>query len=644
MLKILSFDFAAFTLLIILLGSVILRRMTKGISNKCYLLTLITLLVTTIFDIWAIHLDNIDADAGIMYIAHLGYLIFRNVTTPVYLAYVISLTDSWHKFRASIVQQLTFFVPVTGVTVMLCINHFIGFPVFSVANGGYTHEAAFCVLYIAALYYMVLGVIYLIKYRRLLKASRVAAIIAIIPLNLAALGIQLFNRNTTVEMFACALSVLFISMTTQRPEDHIDPTTKLGNFTAYSNALKRNLDNDKKFTIIMLNIGNISSIQSMIGYDALQSLLMRTANKLNKIDRELKSHADLYFLDSGRFRIILQGKNRTKADAFAEAVNSAFSRNIAENELSLTIIAHVCIVHCPEDTADFKLLSTFGASFHENVKVRATVLRASEIMRNQQMDLMRNIDEIIEKALKNRSFKVYYQPIFSVEKQKFTTAEALLRLIDDEYGFIPPDVFITAAEKSGAIHRIGDFVLDEVCRFIASDSYKKLGLDYIEINLSVAQCMHGDLTDKVLETLKKHGVRSDQINLEITETAASYAQNVMKNNLDKLSTAGISFSLDDYGTGYSNMRRVVQLPLKIIKLDKSFVDEQANPKMWCVLENTVKMIKDMDMEIVVEGVETADMADKFSAINCDFIQGYYFSKPIPENDFVEFISNAQKSA
>lgn len=96
MLKILSFDFAALTLLIILLGSVILRRMTKGVSNKCYLLTLLTLIITTVFDIWAIHMDNIDADAGIMYIAHLGYLIFRNVTTPVYLAYVISLTDSWH--------------------------------------------------------------------------------------------------------------------------------------------------------------------------------------------------------------------------------------------------------------------------------------------------------------------------------------------------------------------------------------------------------------------------------------------------------------------------------------------------------------------------------------------------------------------
>lgn len=183
-------------------------------------------------------------------------------------------------------------------------------------------------------------------------------------------------------------------------------------------------------------------------------------------------------------------------------------------------------------------------------------------------------------------------------------------------------------------------MLDEVCRFIASDNFREIGLDYIEINLSVAQCMHGDLADKVLDTMKKYNVSPDQINLEITETAVSYGQNIMKNNLDKLSNAGISFSLDDYGTGYSNMRRVIQLPLKIVKLDKSFVDEQNNPKMWIMIQNTVKMLKDMNMEIVVEGIEDEEMVDQFSALECDFIQGYYFSRPVPEDEFVEFIRKA----
>ena len=115
-------------------------------------------------------------------------------------------------------------------------------------------------------------------------------------------------------------------------------------------------------------------------------------------------------------------------------------------------------------------------------------------------------------------------------------------------------------------------------------------------------------------------VSPNSINLEITETAASYSQRVMTENLNKLSRAGLTFSLDDYGTGYSNMKRVIQLPLKIVKLDKSFVDEQHNPKMWIFLQNTVKMLKDMKMEIVVEGIETQEMVDAFSNLRCDFIK------------------------
>ena len=254
----------------------------------------------------------------------------------------------------------------------------------------------------------------------------------------------------------------------------------------------------------------------------------------------------------------------------------------------------------------------------------------------RMVSLLTDVDDIIERAFANHSFHVYYQPIYSIEKKKFLSAEALLRLIDEKEGFISPEVFIPAAEKSGAIHKIGDFVMEEVCRFIASDEYKKLGLEYIEVNLSVSQCMRHGLAEHLLAIMKKYGVSSDQVNLEITETAASYDQNVMAENLSELSSAGISFSLDDYGTGYSNMYRIAALPLKIVKLDKTFVNNQ-NAKMWTILQNTVRMIKDLNMEIVVEGIETEDMVKKFSDLHCDFIQGFYFSKPVPREEFVQFI-------
>ena len=118
----------------------------------------------------------------------------------------------------------------------------------------------------------------------------------------------------------------------------------------------------------------------------------------------------------------------------------------------------------------------------------------------------------------------------------------------------------------------------------------------------------------------------------------------MLNNIQKLSSLGFSFSLDDYGTGYSNIKRVVTLPLKIIKFDKTFVNEVNNPQMQIVLKNNIEMMKEMKKEIVVEGIETNEMLKVFSDYHCDFIQGFYFSKPLPVNDFCSWVDNWKKQA
>ena len=154
--------------------------------------------------------------------------------------------------------------------------------------------------------------------------------------------------------------------------------------------------------------------------------------------------------------------------------------------------------------------------------------------------------------------------------------------------------------------------------------------------------MKPQLADDVIQILNKYHVSVNQINLEITETAASYSQNTMMENIEKLVQAGVSFSLDDYGTGYSNMQRIASMPFHIVKLDKSFTNTYNDTKMMIVLENTIRMIKDMDMKIVVEGIETKESMKQFSALECEYIQGYYYSKPIPKQEFIEFIIEEHK--
>ena len=213
----------------------------------------------------------------------------------------------------------------------------------------------------------------------------------------------------------------------------------------------------------------------------------------------------------------------------------------------------------------------------------------------------------------------------------------MIRLKDEKYGFISPEVFIPVAEKSGAIHKIGDFVLEQVCAFIASDEYKKLGMSYIEVNLSVVQCMQPKLANHIMEILTRYGVRPEQLNLEITETAASISQQALEDNIKDLTNMGMKFSLDDFGTGYSNMQRIVKLPFDIIKLDRTFSELYDNPKLGIVLTNAINMIKAMKMKIVVEGVETEGIYDVAVEEQADILQGYYFSRPVPAGDFQKML-------
>ncbi len=603
----------------------------------------VSAIASTAFDIWAVLLDNAHVTNRIsLYMAHSGYLLLHSFMSPAYVAYIISKTDTWHKLTKLPFMCIFHLSGFVAVLVAIIINPFNGW-MFNFDNGVYTRGEGFWLLYFCAALYIVTGMIYLITYHKLFTIGKLLALLALFPLMILAIVVQCFYPNSLVEMFANALGLLLITMTLQRPEDYIDSFTGLRKYNAYAEDIKKAFANDKEVTIIMLNIANFNSLQSMLSYDSARVLLDHVTDVLIEENTNHKARAELCYLDSGRFRVVVNGYNSSKAVQLAEALNERMKNKIELNGYYIEIIPYICITKCPQDIKDFKSLASFGSDFHEKLPYSGEVLYAADVFEQKKFNLLSQMDTIIESALVNHKFKVYYQPIYSVEEQRFVTAEALLRLIDDEHGFIPPDVFIPVAEKNGGIHKIGEYVLEEVCRFISSDSFKELDLNYIEINLSVTQCMQVDLPDKVMDILKKYNVRPDQINLEITESQSTYEQNLMQNNLNRLSDAGISFSLDDYGTGYSNVKRVMSLPLKIVKLDKTFVDEQDNPKMRVVLQNTVKMLKDMDMEIVVEGIETENMVKHFSELKCDFIQGYYYSKPIPEEQFVEFILNAKRN-
>ena len=151
------------------------------------------------------------------------------------------------------------------------------------------------------------------------------------------------------------------------------------------------------------------------------------------------------------------------------------------------------------------------------------------------------------------------------------------------------------------------------------------------------QCLRSDLAEEIISLCHKYRVDPSRINLEITETASAYSQSKLYGNISTLSEHGFTFSLDDFGTGYSNLMRIASLPLDIVKLDRAFVLMEESGGHHVIIKNVVKMLKNMNMNVVVEGIETEDMLSAFTDMGVDEIQGYYFSRPLTKQAYIRFV-------
>jgi EAL domain-containing protein (putative c-di-GMP-specific phosphodiesterase class I) len=247
------------------------------------------------------------------------------------------------------------------------------------------------------------------------------------------------------------------------------------------------------------------------------------------------------------------------------------------------------------------------------------------------------LSTIIDDAIRDEIFEVYYQPIYCVADGRFHSAEALVRLNDPTFGFVSPGLFIPEAEQSGAIIDIGTILLKKICAFLAVIDFHNTGLAYVEVNLSTEQCVRPQLAGELLTIIDTYGIEPSRMNLEITETSATFSQAVVEANVRRLAAAGFTFSLDDYGTGYSNVTRALALPFSLIKLDKSFADGLDDERRSVACARSIQMMHEIGCQVLVEGVETGAQARALADMGADYLQGYRYARPMPEAEFVSFL-------
>lgn len=633
--RLVYYDYCSLILLSMILISTVLRKMTKGRLNRLFLMLVVTAFIATAADILSITHDNVMyTNMSTRQIENMVYLLAHSMTTPLFASYVTEMTDTSHILRRSRVVGILINVPYIATVTGILSNPLTGWMFGFNGRNQYVRGPQFWLMYISVAVYVVYSLYIMIRFRKSIGIARWSSLMVLLAGMLSAVIMQYFFPKYPVEMFANAVGLLFISVMVQRPEEIMDVESGAMSRNAFASDLQRSFDNNKDFDLIIVKLANLHSFGELLGYDERIGVLKEARARISRECLSKGVFPEVYYLRGGVFALSVDGAGRKRTKALAETLFDAMKEPVGMSHMQINLLTYVCVIDVPVDISDSKAMSDF---INSAIPAESHVTYAKDILSSGRYDMIMDMDSIINRAVTEDRLEVYYQPIYSTVDNRFNSAEALIRLNDDKYGFVPPDLFIPAAEKNGMIHKIGSFVLESVCRFISSEEFERLGLDYIEINLSVVQCMNSGLADEIIGMLKKYGVSHDKINLEITETFAAHYQSVMEENIKKLCEAGITFSLDDFGTGYSNMQSIALLPLVITKLDKSFTTMDENDKMALVVSHSIDLIKALKMKIVVEGVETKEMLARFSSLGCEYIQGYYFSKPLPRDEFVSYI-------
>lgn len=634
------YDVAALIICSIVFVVFILYKNFPSLQTFLYYILLSSTLISVVFDLITAYTNSNwgREHLALNYALNVIYLLSFNIIPAVYFCFTVSLVKK--RSQVTNIYRLCGILPFAFSFVYIILSPLTGFVFHFSEASGYTHGPGMTLLYINSLLYLLLSVIITIRYHDSLSIIQRISVGFFTASSILVVIIQYFLPKYLLIEFIVAISMFFIYLTLQNPLEFKDALTGSFNRSAFIKMTDERLDRQKSFKVLALQIDGLKFINEKFGMEKGDNLIKRIASFLHTLTPSNR----VFHLSASQFALLIPEEE--DEEAYIQTILARFEKPFYLHQMEMSLWVYLCCISCPEhaktindilDTIDYSLRTA------KHQKRNCVVYVDEEILAKKRRESA--VEHAIEQAIANENFDVYYQPIFSVSAHKYASAEALIRLNDPELGFIPPDEFIPMAEKNGLIIQIGEIVFRKVCQFIMTNQLWEKDITCIHVNLSVVQCMQEDLSATLIKIADSYQIPYSMINLEITETAAVDSGEKLLMHMHQLMDKGILFSLDDYGTGYSNTANIMQNPYALVKIDKSMVwAAETNDKAMISLKHTISMIKDLNMAVLAEGVETLEQCKMLIDMQCEFFQGYYYSKPLPGKDFLELLTSRTQTA
>ncbi len=470
---------------------------------------------------------------------------------------------------------------------------------------------------------------------------------------------EIWNRRKNGEIYPELLSIsvvrdeesrvthyvgIFSDITSQKRTEqqlsflaHHDPLTELPNRALFNDrlihAICRAARNDRQLAVLFIDLDHFKKINDTLGHHIGDQLLQDVARQFRKM---LRASDTLARLGGDEFALLVEDNN----EAFDAVIVARKLLDVFKQPLSLAghevhISASIGISCYPTDGQEAHELikNADAAMYRAKAKGRSNYACYAREMTEHAVERLR-LEAMLRRSIQQQELRVYFQPQVNLTDGTLIGAEALVRWCHPELGLVPPAKFIPLAEEIGFIVALGEWVLREACS--RASAWRALGHEFpkITVNLSIKQFDGGDLIDQVAAILAETGLPAGCLEMEITESFIAEAEDMIR-FVEELRSLGVHLSVDDFGTGYSSLAYLKRLPLQTLKIDKSFVmDIGRDTNNEAIVRTIITLARNLGLIVVAEGVETAEQVAFLLREGCQFGQGYYFGRPLPEEEFV----------
>ena len=473
-------------------------------------------------------------------------------------------------------------------------------------------------------------VAYTIAFRKKLPKEVLRALVSLMGVVLTAAVIQTIQPQYLLSGVAFTLSAMFAVVTVCDPDVKVDRVSKAFNDYAFIDYVNTQRFEKQRKHYIIFDIESFGMFSEKFGVVSSNDLIYQ----IRKFVESVNKKTYIFRVMSARFVLIL--RNKEEQLEMVEAINKRFKEpftvkgHVVDITLDMLYFVNEGVFTNSDMYNDFMTRTLAIVNFKEETCIELDNTFLQRISRD------RRIKEILEECLKNKSgLYMVYQPIYDVKNKVFNHFESLIRLENEELGYIGPGEFIPIAENFGLANDIDFFVLNETCAFLQRNPT----ISGLEVNISCAEFFNNP-SERFMKVINKYGIDPSRIVLEITETIAVKYPEKTKEFMRDLGQYGIQFAMDDFGSGYSNIARFITLPFNVAKLDKSLLEESKNVVLF--FDAAISLFKNLNIPIVIEGVEQEKQLKLAKEKKIDYIQGFYFSKPLKEEPLLEFLAKNNK--